>query len=70
LLFRVLQATCPVETEAQDRVPTPVAELVEVKLPEDHGGGAISKQTATIRFAAIFLIVSLLTLLLRFGTWL
>jgi len=40
LLLRTAQATCAVETGAQDGLPIPVAFPVEMKLPQDpHANG-------------------------------
>jgi hypothetical protein len=63
LPLRTAHATCPVETGAQDGLPIPVAVPVETKFPHvAHAAGAISRPVDNIRNAAIFFMVSSLTL--------
>jgi hypothetical protein len=60
LPLRTAHATCPVETGAQDGLPTPVALPVEMKPPQvADAAGAISRQADNdSRHAEIFFIVS------------
>ena len=60
LPLRTAHAMCPVETGAQDGLPTPVALPVEMKPPQvADAAGAISRQADNdSRHAAIFFIVS------------
>jgi hypothetical protein len=66
LPLRTAHATSPVETDAQDGLPIPVALPVEMKLPHvADAAGAISRQVDNTKNAAILFIVSPLGVLLK-----